>query len=232
MMDVTERLLDQTPSPLERALLLEGRAYRAPDSLRTHVLSALGLPASVGLVASVLAWLSAKTWKTKLVLALSTATLAVGIPVSYVLLTRGAPASQPAAPALVALPTPAAPPDPAPSAGVSAPAPVRTADPPAAPPAPARASGNTNSALRAELAALDAVRSALASGDPAGALPLLAAYFRTFPRGRLHYEAEVLRIDALAKAGQLDTAKRYAQEFLKRHPNSVLAARVRTYAER
>jgi hypothetical protein len=62
-------------------------------------------------------------------------------------------------------------------------------------------------------------------------LSFLGAYFRTFPRGRLHFEAEVLRIHALAQAGQSDMAKRHAREFLKRHPNSVLTARVRPYAE-
>jgi len=98
-------------------------------------------------------------------------------------------------------------------------------------PASARAPATTSSALRAELAALDAIRATLANDDSTGALSFLATYFRTFPRGRLHPEAEVLRIDALAKAGQADGAKRYAQEFLKRHPNSVLTARVRPYAE-
>jgi outer membrane protein assembly factor BamD (BamD/ComL family) len=100
--------------------------------------------------------------------------------------------------------------------------------------APARASTGaapTNSSLRAELAALDAVRSTLASGDSAGALSFLDAYFHTFPRGRLRPEAEVLRINALAKDGRLDDARKYAQEFLRRRPNSVLAARVQPFAK-
>jgi outer membrane protein assembly factor BamD (BamD/ComL family) len=42
----------------------------------------------------------------------------------------------------------------------------------------------------------------------------------------------VLRIDALAKGGRLDDARKYAQEFLRRHPNSVLAARVQSFAKR
>jgi len=102
-------------------------------------------------------------------------------------------------------------------------------------PAPARAgagTGTASSSLRAELAALDAARSTLASGNSVGALSFLDAYFRTFPRGRLHPEAEVLRIDALAKGGRMDDARRYAQEFLRRHPSSVLAARVQTIAGR
>ncbi len=41
-------------------------------------------------------------------------------------------------------------------------------------------------------------------------------------------EAEVLRIDALAESGRTDAAHARAREFLRRHPNSVLAAHVRT----
>ena len=225
-MDEPERMLDQPTSALERALLKEGRAYRAPDYLRVRTLAALGVATSAGLASGVLAWLSVKSWTTKIILALSTMTL-LAIPLSYVLLGEHAP---PARATPVVTPTPAAPTRPAPSMAVLASAPA--IDPPAAlAPARARASANTSSALRAELAALDAIRSTLANDDPTGALSFLAAYFRTFPRGRLHPEAEVLRIDALAKAGQSDVAKRYAQEFLKRHPNSVLTARVRPYAE-
>jgi hypothetical protein len=47
----------------------------------------------------------------------------------------------------------------------------------------------------------------------------------------LRLEAEVLRIDAQVKAGRLDIARRHAREFLKRHPSSVLTARVRPFAE-
>jgi hypothetical protein len=95
-------------------------------------------------------------------------------------------------------------------------------------PAPKFESKNdTNSALSEELAALDAVRSTLAHGDPTGALARLDNYNRSFPKGRLQLEAEVLRIDALMKSGQEDLAKKRAQAFLTKHPNSVLASRVR-----
>lgn len=231
-MDDPERMLDQAISPLERAVLREGRAYCAPDGLRAHTLSALGLTASSGLLAALTAWVSAKSWTTKLVLAFSTVTTAVGIPVGYVLLANRAPVAQPAAPIAVVMPVPAtaAPSPPAPVV-VPTPAPVRAVDSPIRPPAAARASGVTSSSLRAEVAALDSVRSSLARDEPNSALALLAGYFRMFPRGRLRYEAQVLRIEAFAKAGQVDTAKRQAQEFLRRHPNSVLTARVRPYAE-
>jgi TolA-binding protein len=116
---------------------------------------------------------------------------------------------------------------------VETPIPVPAANAPIAATSPARTSGGSGSAsssLRAELAALDAARSTLAEGNFVGALSFLDAYFRTFPRGKLHPEAEVLRIDALAKAGRMSDARKYAQQFLRRHPSSVLAARVQTLA--
>jgi hypothetical protein len=234
MMEEPERILDKTSSALERALLREGRSYSAPDAVRVRTLAAVGLAASAGIGGGLLAWLSAKSLTTKLALALSTATVVTALPVTYFLSTREPPvASQKhPAPAALAIPAPAEPATPPPA--VTAPAPSSAhsrAVSPSPSPAPARTSSSSNSALRAELAALDAIRSTLANDDPAGAMSFIAAYFRTFPHGRLHFEAEVLRIDALAKAGRSQAAKRYAQEFLKRHPNSVLTARVRPYAE-
>jgi outer membrane protein assembly factor BamD (BamD/ComL family) len=88
----------------------------------------------------------------------------------------------------------------------------------------------TSADLRAELEALDTVRAGLAGGDFFGALSLLDTYFQNFYHGRLHLEAEVLRIDALARAGQPDAARSYAKEFLRRHPNSVHAARLQSIA--
>jgi hypothetical protein len=85
--------------------------------------------------------------------------------------------------------------------------------------------------LAAELGALDAARSELAAGNANGALGKLDDYARLYPRGRLVLEAEVLRIDALAKSGQTDVAKKRAEAFLRRHPNSVLASRVRGYLD-
>ena len=231
-MDEPERMLEQTGSALERALLHEGRAYLGPEDLRSKTLAALGLAGTAGLATGgALAWLSAKTWGTKLLLALSVASVLVGIPVGYWAL-RQVPAPAPAVrPADV--PGPQAKPSTAAALTASAETPIPS--PLVHTTAPARATsgkGTTNSSLRAELAALDAVRSALASGDSVGALSFLDAYFRTFPRGRLRPEAEVLRIDALAKGGRMDDARKYAQEFLRRHPNSVLAARVQSFAKR
>lgn len=236
-MDEPERMLNQTGSSLERALLQEGRSYPIPAALRAHTLAALGLAGSAGLATGgALAWLMAKTWTTKLLLAMSALTLLVAIPVSYVTLRKGGtPVPAPAPLPAVVMPSARAPSSPV-APPREAPAPVTVplvAAPSVATLSTGRAAAaSATSALRAEVAALDAVRSTLASGNAAGALSFLEAYFRTFPRGRLRLEAEVLRIDSLAKGGQTGDAKRYAQEFLKRHPNSVLAGRVQTYAER
>jgi TolA-binding protein len=110
-----------------------------------------------------------------------------------------------------------------------APAPVEEEEKAPARPAPRVERAPSGSALTAELGALDEARSRLASGDASGALAKLDEYSRTYPRGRLVLEAEVLRIDALAKSGQQGAANKRAEQFLKRHPNSVLASRVRTY---
>jgi hypothetical protein len=235
-MDEPERLLDQTGSALERALLREGRNYLGPEELRANTLAALGMAGSAGLATGgLLAWLSAKAWGTKVILTISAATVLTEIPVGYFML-RG-PSTRGTAPALRPAPIPAPPAKssaPATAAeNVPPPTPAPEESAPVAVPTPARgSSGGSASALRAELAALDAVRSTLANGNSVGALSFLDAYFRTFPRGRLHPEAEVLRIDALAKGGRTDDARKYAQEFLRRHPNSVLAARVQSYAGR
>jgi hypothetical protein len=104
-------------------------------------------------------------------------------------------------------------------ASVPAPEPPR----PAARPAPSRAP------LAGELAVLDAASAAIAAGNSQRGLVLLDAYAKDYPRGRLGLEAEVLRIDALAQSGQADTAAKAAARFVKRHPDSVLALRVRRY---
>jgi hypothetical protein len=105
-------------------------------------------------------------------------------------------------------------------------APAEQTPPPAAPRARA---APTRASLSAELAALDAIAAADAANNPAQALKLLETYRNDFPHGRLELEAEVLRIDSLAQSGQPAVAARAAERFVKRHPNSVLAARVRRY---
>ena len=232
-MDAPQRLLDGTGTALEQALLQELRSYRGPEEMRPHTLAALGVTGSIGLAAGgALAWLSGKLWGTKLLLTVSAASVLLGVPAGYFSLRQGSPP-----PAPPVLSTGAAR---LPGQALPAPAPPTASsvlDTPASstPPAVARVSrrGVTSSAdLRAELQALDKVRSTMTSGDFSGALSLLDAYFQNFRHGRLSLEAEILRIDALARVGQTDAARSYAKVFLQRHPNSVHAARLQSIAER
>ncbi|WP_437934636.1 hypothetical protein [Sorangium sp. So ce341] len=256
-MSEPRRMLEESDSPLERALLSAGASYQTSPETRAKTLAALGLAGAAALSASVAApaavsaagtavassSVAVKLGWTKILVALSTVGVLAGIPAGY-LAWRGYQA-----PELVAVhrfggalagPVERAAARPAPVAA-PAPAPPAEAEPEEIP-APARAGSSggaasrvdpkpasSSAALKAELSALDAARSTLASGNAQGALTLLDAYSKEHPRGRLGLEAEVLRIDALAKSGRLDAASQRAKAFLQRHPNSVLASRVRRY---
>lgn len=87
----------------------------------------------------------------------------------------------------------------------------------------------TSESLSRELASLDTARLRLARRDTSGALEVLGDYSRRFPNGRLALEAEVLRIDALAKSGRSEAARARATAFLRDHRGNVLAPRVRAY---
>jgi len=249
-MNEPTRLLDETDSELERALLSAGSSYRVRPELRAKTLAALGVAGATALSAGVAssATLSAappalasssilaKLGFAKTLAAVATVSAVTAVPAGY-LIWKEARSSEPV-PAAAAV---------KPAAPREAPAAVRVesatqepegegALPPAADAVPApplnRAAAKpalTSEALRAELMALDAARAALAAGNGQGALSLLDAYDRGNPRGLLRLEAEVLRIDALAKSGRSDAAQKRAKAFLARHPNSVLASRVRGY---
>lgn len=241
-MNEPRRLLDESESRLERELLRAGASYRASGSTRAKTLLSLGLASSAALTASgaTASMLSKAGW-TKL-FAISALGAVTAVPVlSGVLepevpvppVTAAAPSPAPAV--RVRAPVQSAVVEPAPEAAAEPPvveAPAAEAPPPAARKPSAQrvvAPRPTNPALAEELSALDSARSALASGDSRGALAHLDGYAKAHPRGRLQVEAEVLRIDALAKAGQRQAAAKRAEGFLRRHPNSVLAARVRSY---
>jgi hypothetical protein len=230
-MNEPRRLRDEVESDLARALLDAGASYRSSDRVRARTLAALGVAGTAALTAGSAGGASAglltKAGWTKL-LAISGIGATAAAPVAYYALTQ---AERDSAPVVAVQPRPAGPLAPAPRAP-ELPAPEQRMEAPVrvTPVAPrAEPKNATASALTAELAALDAARSRLASDDASGALALLDVYARSYPRGRLVLEAEVLRIDALAKSGQMSAAKRRAEAFLKRHPNSVLASRVRTY---
>jgi hypothetical protein len=87
-------------------------------------------------------------------------------------------------------------------------------DPPDAAPAPAE------SAL-GERSVLDRGRVALARGDAARALSLVAEHESRFATGSLSEERDALRIRALASLGRANEAKDRAAVFRSRYPNSV-----------
>ena len=232
-MNEPRRLRDEAESPVELLLLEAGLAYRSSADARAKTLAALGLVGSVAVSASAVS-VSGSSLLTKVgvgwskLLLISSLGAGVVIPVGYLTWNRLHTGREESAKVVTAPPVtaPAVVKSPpvveAPPTGVSfaeLPAPAAK---PEAKPVPA---GD----LAAELGALDAARSTLAAGDANGALTKLDDYSRTYPRGRLVLEAEVLRIDALAKSGQADVAKKRAEAFLRRHPNSVLASRVRGY---
>ena len=224
-MEHPERLLDCTGTPLERTLLQELRAYRATDEMRKHTLAAVAVTGSAGLVTgSVLAW--GKTWGTKLLLTVSLASAVVGVPAGYIILRQSAAPPSPAAASRPSVQQPSA------MAAVPAntsPILVAPANPsPASVARVSRRGMRPSPDLRAELEALDAVRSHMARGDFFRSLALLDAYFQEFHHGRLHLEAEVLRIDVMARSGQAEAARAYAKEFLRRNPKSVHAARLQS----
>jgi hypothetical protein len=240
------RLHTDPESELERSLLDAGRSYKASGSARQRALAATGL---VGVTVSSTTTASALS-KAGLAKWLAAAALVTGaavptvrylerhssVPLSAAASARATTPAGPRTPALLdarsaPAPTPPVAVDPAAAAeAVEAEAaqaapelPIRTrtlrTEPRTAAPAP----------LSAELGALDAARSALGRGQANEALAALDAYARNFPHGKLGLEAEVLRIDALAKSGQAAAASKRAQAFVERYPNSVLAARLRAY---
>ena len=237
------RLLDTPESELERTLLDAGRSYTASGSTRAKTMLALGLtavapsvaPATTAAGDSVMKAALAKVAVGVLIVG------AVGIPVWRYLDHNASSAPVARAPVAVAA-APAAPAAETAQAKVASAELAPTENPrvEAAEPTPSsvprnavpRAESKPTSAppLTAELAALDTARTALGHSDPAGALAALDSYAHDFPRGRLKIEAEVLRIGALAKSGQTEAARKRAEAFLRLHPDSVLASRVRSYA--
>jgi TolA-binding protein len=101
---------------------------------------------------------------------------------------------------------------------------------PAAVPAPraAKPSPAASADISGEIAAISVARAALDKGNARGALAALDHYQQDFPRGTLAPEATVLRIEALNVAGDRARAKSLGEAFLKAHPKSPHAQRVRS----
>jgi TolA-binding protein len=91
-----------------------------------------------------------------------------------------------------------------------------------------KASPAASADITGEIAAITLVRGALDKGDARGALASLDRYQQDYPRGTLAPEATVLRIGALQMAGDRSRAKSLGESFLKAHPKSPHAQRVRS----
>jgi hypothetical protein len=83
-------------------------------------------------------------------------------------------------------------------------------------------------ALSDELRAIERVRGALSAGDPSGALRELERYESARHAGRFRIEADVLRIEALTRLGNVAQARALAVTFLSKHPGSPYVRRVST----
>ncbi len=90
--------------------------------------------------------------------------------------------------------------------------------------APAR----SDATLAEELAIVRSVRAAIDRDEPDAALAAVAEHERRFANGQLVEERKSLRIEALCRAGKAPQARAEAQVFLRDHPGSPHADRVRS----
>jgi hypothetical protein len=91
-----------------------------------------------------------------------------------------------------------------------------------------KASPSANTDITGEISEITSVRGLLDKGDARGALTALDRYQQDYPHGALGPEANVLRIEALQLAGERSRAKTLGESFLKAHPKSPHAQRVRS----
>lgn len=119
----------------------------------------------------------------------------------------------------------------APVASAAAALPLPTSEPaPAAPASEARPRTTPASQLREESHAVLEARAALRAGNAAQCLRLLEQARERFPRGALGQEREALAIEALAQSGQSSAARRRADSFLQKYPQSPYSADVRRFS--
>lgn len=87
------------------------------------------------------------------------------------------------------------------------------------------------STLAAEVAQLDAARTALDVGALDEARRLLAQFQRDFPQGELAIEAQVMLIEVLSASADRAAVRREGARFLEKHQNDPHAVRVRQLTE-
>ena len=111
--------------------------------------------------------------------------------------------------------------EPAPPVKAESPAKAASAAPPA--PSAPRTEERTRSAgsLRAERLLIETASAALMRGDNASAIAALRQHARSFPKGDLAEEREVLLVKALAASGDDAAAEERAKDFKTKFPGSM-----------
>lgn len=237
MSDPQRLLFDKDATAAEKELLESWKREQPSAGARQKTLAMLGLGgASIGAAAagSSIAPKALASW-TMLAITkwLVIGALLAGLTVAGVLSVRGS-----ARPVEVPPPAPLAPSPPAPAPAptravvepwvpVPAPAPVVPAPAIVKPSPRADAHPIEGGTLAQQIALLDRARAALTAGDAAHAQELVNDYEARFPDGSFVEEAEVLRVEALIRAGDRAGATRVGTRFLSAHPTSAHAARVR-----
>jgi hypothetical protein len=242
------RLLDEMTG-LDRAVLEAARADEPSPVQRRRVLAALGAAGATGFStsaasASLLAKLGA-LGSAKVFIGL----VVVGSGVGWTLLHRDAPKSAPATVVVVTTsfatsavsPTVGFPPtqatqDVATAVSEIVPAPQVTSVASVAPKKPPKIAKAIlappvleASSFTRELGLIDEARLSLAAHQAGKALAALDRRDVEFPTGALALEARVLRVEALAAAGDGKSASAIAADFLERHPGSIYEARLLKY---
>jgi len=122
-----------------------------------------------------------------------------------------------------------APPDP--QTGEPEAVPEKTADPRAARMQQPAAPASSATTLAEEGRLLAKAHQLIQSGQGQQALEILRMSESRYPRSVLSQEREVLTIEALGATGASSAARARAERFLKRHPNSPHAARLKWFVE-
>ena len=224
--DLERRLLDAASRELPSVELTRKMQQALGLSIAASAMTAVAVKSSGAATTALATGAPAFAWP-----AISVGVLALAVTGAVVGLRstashQAAPRPVATLPAVVLGPAPVAP------APLAAPAPAaRAFERPAFVPAPARAhhhalAAATSSELRAEIALVDAARTAIASGADDRALALLQRYDGSFPTGTFRPEAAALRIEALDHLGRAAQARTLASKFIAAHADSPLADRV------
>ncbi|HVY30838.1 MAG TPA: hypothetical protein VHB79_29970 [Polyangiaceae bacterium] len=226
---------DATAGELEHELLAAGQAVKLPESERRALWAGIALSVPAALTASTasaattqaargafatyltkgaifLGAMGGLTWGATKLLAHPEPNVAER-PLSVVTSAPHEAAATPAVSAAVAIPPP--------TSEHSAAPPINEPRPRATP----------ASQLLEEGQAVLAARAALRSGDTGRCLRLLDQARERFARGALGQEREALAIEALGRSGQSAAARRRAQTFLQKYPQSPYSVDVRRFSE-